>query len=148
MKDYFIEQNLYLKFMSNDDPIIKDYIIKIHKHHNTIDTITQIENVCDFKINDNSLFWTIVYEDRIIGFFNFIKREQPIDNTLELQRFYIDEEYRYLNIGSKVMSKIKEVAKDMNYSGLSLKVYCNNPAINFYNKNGFDTYYRYMYTKL
>ncbi|ELC8454593.1 GNAT family N-acetyltransferase [Clostridium perfringens] len=147
MKDYFIEQNLYLKFMSNDDPIIKDYIIKIHKHHNTIDTITQIENVCDFKINDNSLFWTIVYEDRIIGFFNFIKREQPIDNTLELQRFYIDEEYRNLNIGSKVMSKIKEVAKDMNYSGLSLKVYCNNPAINFYNKNGFDTYYRYMYTK-
>ncbi|WP_415275038.1 GNAT family N-acetyltransferase, partial [Clostridium perfringens] len=141
-------QNLYLKFMSNDDPIIKDYIIKIHKHHNTIDTIKQIENVCDFKINDNSLFWTIVYEDRIIGFFNFIKREQPIDNTLELQRFYIDEEYRNLNIGSKVMSKIKEVAKDMNYSGLSLKVYCNNPAINFYNKNGFDTYYRYMYTKL
>lgn len=148
MKDYFIEQNLYLKFMSNEDPIIKDYIIKIHKHHNTIDTITQIENVCDFKINDNSLFWTIVYEDRIIGFFNFIKREQPIDNTLELQRFYIDEEYRNLNIGSKVMSKIKEVAKDMNYSGLSLKVYCNNPAINFYNKNGFDTYYRYVYTKL
>ncbi|MDM0701394.1 GNAT family N-acetyltransferase [Clostridium perfringens] len=148
MKDYFIEQNLYLKFMSNDDPIIKDYIIKIHKHHNTIDTITQIENVCDFKINDNSLFWIIVYEDRIIGFFNFIKREQQIDNTLELQRFYIDEEYRNLNIGSKVMSKIKEVAKDMNYSGLSLKVYCNNPAINFYNKNGFDTYYRYMYTKL
>lgn len=89
-----------------------------------------------------------MYEDRIIGFFNFIKREQPIDNTLELQRFYIDEEYRNLNIGSKVMSKIKEVAKDMNYSGLSLKVYCNNPAINFYNKNGFDTYYRYMYTKL
>ncbi|NGT46626.1 acetyltransferase [Clostridium perfringens] len=148
MKDYFIEQNLYLKFMSNDDPIIKDYIIKIHKHHNTIDTITQIENVCDFKINDNSLFWIIVYEDRIIGFFNFIKREQQIDNTLELQRFYIDEEYRNLNIGSKVMLKIKEVAKDMNYSGLSLKVYCNNPAINFYNKNGFDTYYRYMYTKL
>ncbi|MDZ4994432.1 GNAT family N-acetyltransferase [Clostridium perfringens] len=148
MKDYFIEQNLYLKFMNNDDPIIKDYIIKIHKHHNTIDTITQIENVCDFKINDNSLFWTIVYEDRIIGFFNFIKREQSIDNTLELQRFYIDEEYRGLRLGAKVMSKIKEISKDMKYSGLALKVYCNNPAINFYDKNGFDTYYRYMYTKL
>ena len=148
MKDYFIEQNLYLKFMNNDDPIIKDYIIKIHKHHNTIDTITQIENVCDFKINDNSLFWTIVYEDRIIGFFNFVKREQSIDNTLELQRLYIDEGYRNSNIGSKVMLKIKEIAKDMKYSGLSLKVYCNNPAINFYDKNGFDTYYRYMYTKL
>ncbi|EGT0000220.1 GNAT family N-acetyltransferase [Clostridium perfringens] len=148
MKDYFIEQNLYLKFMNNDDPIIKDYIIKIHKHHNTIDTITQIENVCDFKINDNSLFWTIVYEDRIIGFFNFIKREQSIDNTLELQRLYIDEEYRNSNIGSKVMSRIKEIAKDMKYTGLALKVYCNNLAINFYDKNGFDTYYRYMYTKL
>lgn len=148
MKDYFIEQNLYLKFMNNDDSIIKDYIIKIHKHHNTIDTITQIENIYDFKINDNSLFWTIVYEDRIIGFLNFIKREQSIDNTLELQRLYIDEEYRNSNIGSKVMSKIKEIAKDMKYSGLALKVYCNNPAINFYEKNGFDTYYRYMYTKL
>ncbi|EGT0000919.1 GNAT family N-acetyltransferase [Clostridium perfringens] len=148
MKDYFIEQNLYLKFMDNDDPIIKDYIIKIHKHHNTIDTITQIENVCDFKISDNSLFWVIVYKDKIIGFLNFIKREQSIDNTLELQRLYIDEEYRNLNIGSKVMSRIKEIAKSMNYSGLSLKVYCNNPAIRFYERNGFVTYYRYMYSKL
>ncbi|XZM35262.1 GNAT family N-acetyltransferase (plasmid) [Clostridium perfringens] len=148
MKDYFIEQNLYLKFMDNDDPIIKDYIIKIHKHHNTIDTITQIENVCDFKISDNSLFWVIGYKDKIIGFFNFIKREQSIDNTLELQRLYIDEEYRNLNIGSKVMSRIKEIAKSMNYSGLSLKVYCNNPAIRFYERNDFVTYYRYMYSKL
>lgn len=148
MKDYFIKQNLYLKFMNNDNPIIKDYIIKIHKHHNTIDTITQIKDITDFKINDNSLFWTIVNEDRIIGFFNFIKREQSIENTLELQRLYIDAEYRNLDIGSQVMSKIKEIAKDMNYSGLTLKVYCNNPAINFYNKNGFNTYYRYMYTKL
>lgn len=148
MKDYLIEQNLYLKFMDNDDPIIKDYIIKIHKHHNTIDTITQIENVCDFKISDNSLFWVIGYKDKIIGFLNFIKREQSIENTLELQRLYIDEEYRNLNIGSKVMSRIKEIAKSMNYSGLSLKVYCNNPAIRFYERNGFDTYYRYMYSKL
>ncbi|XZH89579.1 GNAT family N-acetyltransferase [Clostridium perfringens] len=148
MKDYFVKQNLYLKFMNNDDPIIKDYIIKIHKHHNKIDTITQIKNISDFKINDNSLFWTIVYEDRIIGFFNFIKREQAIEKTLELQRFYIDEEFRNLSIGSEVISKIKEIAKDMNYSGLSLKVYCSNPAINFYGKNGFNTYYRYMYTKL
>lgn len=148
MKDYFIEQNLYLKFMDNDDPIIKDYIIKIHKHHNTIDTITQIENVCDFKISDNSLFWVIGYKDKIIGFLNFIKREQSIENTLELQRLYIDEEYRNLNIGSKLMSRIKEIAKSMNYSGLSLKVYCNNPAIRFYERNGFDTYYRYMYSKL
>ncbi len=54
-----------------------------------------------------------------------IKREQSIDNTSELQRFYIDEEYRNLRLGSKVMSKIKEIAKDMKYSGLSLKVYCN-----------------------
>lgn len=37
MKYYFIKQNLYLKFINNDDQIIKDYIIKIHKHHNTID---------------------------------------------------------------------------------------------------------------
>ena len=148
MKDYFIKQNLYLKFMNNDNPIIKDYIIKIHKHHNTIDTITQIKDVTDFKINDNSLFWTIVYEDRIIGFFNFIKREQSIENTLELQRLYIDAEYRNLDIGSQVMSKIKEIAKYTNYSGLTLKVYCNNPAINFYNKNEFNTYYRYMHTKL
>ena len=148
MKDYFIEQNLYLKFMDNDDPIIKDYIIKIHKHHNTIDTITQIENVCDFKISDNSLFWVIGYKDKIIGFLNFIKREQSIENTLELQRLYIDEEYRNLNIGSKLMSRIKEIAKSMNYSGLSLKVYCNNSAIRFYERNGFDTYYRYMYSKL
>lgn len=148
MKDYFIEQNLYLKFMDNDDPIIKDYTIKIHKHHNTIDTITQIENVCDFKISDNSLFWVIGYKDKIIGFLNFIKREQSIENTLELQRLYIDEEYRNLNIGSKLMSRIKEIAKSMNYSGLSLKVYCNNPAIRFYERNGFDTYYRYMYSKL
>ncbi|BDU93164.1 TPA: GNAT family N-acetyltransferase [Clostridium perfringens] len=148
MKYYFIEANIYLKFMKNDNQIIRDYIIKIHKHHNTIDTITQIENIYDFKINNNSLFWTIVYEDRIIGFFNFIKREQSIDNTLELQRFYIDEEYRNLRLGSKVMSKIKEIAKDMKYSGLSLKVYCNKLAVNFYHKNGFNTYYRYMYTKL
>lgn len=148
MKDYFIKQNLYLKFMNKNDLNIKDYIIKIHKHHNTIDTITQIKNVSDFKIGDNSLFWVIVFKDKIIGFFNFIKREQSIENTLELQRLYIDAKYRNLNIGSQVMSKIKEIAKDMNYSGLTLKVYCNNPAINFYNKNGFNTYYRYMYTKL
>ncbi len=61
MKDYFIEPNIYFKFMENDNQIIRDYIIKIHKHHNTIYTITQIENIYDFKINNNSLFWTIVY---------------------------------------------------------------------------------------
>ena len=148
MKDYLIEPNIYLKFMKNDEPIIVDYIVKIHKHHNTIDTITQIKNISDFKIGDNSLFGVIVFKNKIIGFFNFIKREQSIENTLELQRLFIDEEYRNLNIGSKVMLKIKEIAKEMNYSGLALKVYCNNPAIRFYNRTGFDIYYRYMYSEL
>lgn len=67
---------------------------------------------------------------------------------MELHRLYIDEVFRKHDIGSKVLGKLKEIVRMEGYSGLVAKVYCNNPAINFYNKNGFDTYYRYMYTKL
>lgn len=68
MKKYIIESNLYLRQVDNDSSLIYDYIVKIHRHHNTIDYITQIENVGDIVIDNNSIFWLIVYNEQVLGF--------------------------------------------------------------------------------
>lgn len=144
-KDYIINDQITLVLSSNESSDVLDYVVKMHKYHNKIDSISPVLNVNEFDKNDDSTYWLIKYKDNKIGFLNLIYREQSIDNTLEIHRFFIDAEARKDGIGSEVIKFLKKQAKHYGYRGITAKVYCNNPAIMFYEKNSFKTYYRYMF---
>lgn len=143
-KEYIVDKNIILKPISNDEEIVHEYIIKMHIYHNSIDNISPVKDVKKFKKMKNSVFWMINYKNKIVGFLNLVYRNQCIDNALEIHRFFIDNEYRKYGIGSRVINLLKLLAKEKGYSEIVAKIYCDNPAISFYENNGFETYYRYM----
>ncbi|MEE0699199.1 MAG: GNAT family N-acetyltransferase [Bacilli bacterium] len=147
-KEYVIDENIILKPVPNNDDIVYKYIIKMHEHHNNIDNICPVQDVKRFNKMDNSVFWLIYYNNEIVGFLNMVYREQCIDNTIEIHMFYVDDIYRKYGIGSKIIQALKLVVKEKGYKGIVAKVYCDNPAINFYERNGFKTYYRYMISEI
>jgi ribosomal protein S18 acetylase RimI-like enzyme len=60
---------------------------------------------------------------------------------LEIQRIYVVQEYKGRHIGSKLLKKAMEVAKNNNHSYIWLGVWENNQnAIRFYEKHGFEKY--------
>jgi GNAT superfamily N-acetyltransferase len=147
-KEYIVDEKICLRPIKNDESVLKDYIIKMHNHHNSLDNISPVKNIDQFEKTENSVFWLIYYENKIIGFINLFYREQCIENMLEIHRIYVDDEYRGYGVGSKIIDLLKTLAKENGYNGITAMVYCNNPAINFYESNGFETYYRYMFTKV
>lgn len=141
---FFISENISLVPVENTASIVHEYVSKLHIHHNSIDNVSPIKEINSFKKLSNSKFWTITFSNRVVGILNLVIREQVIDNLLEIHRLYIDEDVRNNNLGGLVLDKVEEISKEFGFDGVAAKVYCENPAINFYERNGFETYYRYM----
>ena len=60
------------------------------------------------------------------------------NETVEMKRFHVLKDYQNKNIGSKMISKLENLAKDLNFKYSILETGSTmGTAINFYKKNGY-----------
>lgn len=87
--------------------------------------------------------WIVTYADQPIAMFvlsdhqlaNFVNKTESGIKTKELMYFYVDENFRGLGVGSKILSHIKEICKESNIEMIVFDTL--NPNLNhFYEKNG------------
>jgi len=63
------------------------------------------------------------------------------DSSLEIERIYIDQDYQGKGIGTKLLEKAKERARELDLEYVWLGVWeKNTDAIRFYQRNGFEIY--------
>ena len=83
-------------------------------------------------IIDNQIVGYLVGSLNTEGSYNNIKQA-------ELNNMYILEEYRGMNIGSKLFAKLKDICLKNSIEEIKVVAdYKNINAINFYKKNGFN----------
>lgn len=76
--------------------------------------------------------------NKTAGGSNHMKWEEPIADALYLGRLAVNVEYLNKGIGTKLLNHAIQITQDQEIDYLRLMVVdINEPAINFYNKNGF-----------
>ncbi|EKQ50901.1 MULTISPECIES: GNAT family N-acetyltransferase [unclassified Clostridium] len=95
--------------------------------------------------NNGSRFYIVQNNDEVVAYMkvNFDKAQTEIehDNTLEVQRIYILQEYKGKHIGKRLIQKAIEIGRDRNLNYIWLGVWEHNyNAIKFYEKQGFEKF--------
>ena len=106
------------------------------------------ENFSISKTTDNiknpDIHYSIIYVDDLPAGYAKIIRNKPQENiesqnSCQLERIFILDEFIPLKIGQKLMSFVEEQAKDLRLDTLWLSVYIkNHRAIRFYQRNDFE----------
>ena len=66
---------------------------------------------------------------------------------LDIDEFCVDKAYRRQNVATKMISFIKDYARDQGFGRIELNMWSfNREALAFYEAAGFATYRRYMET--
>lgn len=89
----------------------------------------------------NTAFYFALLDQNIIGYlklnFSTSQTEIKADNTVEIERIYVQQAYLGKNIGLQLFQKAVEIAKEKAAEFLWLAVWEENErAIRFYKKNG------------
>ncbi|MDO9037213.1 MAG: GNAT family N-acetyltransferase [Lutibacter sp.] len=103
-------------------------------------------------LNPNSIFYFTYFNNALVGYFklneNDAQTEQYNQNTIELERIYVLNQFQGQQIGKHMLSKTIEIAKAKKHSFLWLGVWeKNTAAIRFYERYGFvkfATHYYYI----
>ncbi|PKQ63269.1 GNAT family N-acetyltransferase [Labilibaculum manganireducens] len=100
--------------------------------------------------NENSEFYFAILKDRVIGYLkiNFGQSQTEIkdEDTLEIERIYVLEEFHGKKIGQILYEKAIELAKEKKVHYVWLGVWEQNPrAIRFYEKNGFMQFDKHIF---
>ncbi|WP_256709793.1 GNAT family N-acetyltransferase [Paenibacillus sp. FSL H8-0548] len=65
-------------------------------------------------------------------------------DAVELKRFFVEPEYRQQGIGALILSRLEELARELNYNILRLETGAEQPeSITFYKKHGYYEIERY-----
>ena len=89
------------------------------------------------QINKGILFYIAEYKGKACGFIS----ATPKDNHLQIYRIeklYILKEAQGLGVGKQLIKHIEELASKRGFSTIELNVNRNNPAVKFYEKQGFN----------
>lgn len=130
------ERTFYETFYNeNLEEDMNDYLIKNFSY-------AQLET--EFK-NSRSKFYMVQNDKKIVAYMklNFIEDQinKDYENTLEIQRIYVTQEYKGRHIGKSLIKKAIEIAKNNNKNYIWLGVWEKNiNAIRFYKKQGFVKY--------
>ena len=90
---------------------------------------------CENLNPDMDRVWICEYDNKIIGFILLMHRD---DNAAQLRYFYIDEEYRGIGLGKKLMQLYMEFLKEKNYRSSYLWTTRElDSAISLYTRHGF-----------
>lgn len=100
--------------------------------------------------NPESLFYLAFWENEPIGFLKVnlgeAQTESLYKNTLEIQRIYVLKAFHGKKIGQLLLDKAIEIAKQHLVDYIWLGVWEeNHKALNFYNKNGFNTFDKHVF---
>jgi ribosomal protein S18 acetylase RimI-like enzyme len=95
--------------------------------------------------NNGSRFYIVQNNEEVVAYMklNFDKAQTEIghNNTLEVQRIYVLQEYRSKSIGKMLRKKAIEIGKNNNLNYIWLGVWEQNiNAIKFYEKQGFEKF--------
>lgn len=133
---YISEKTFYETFSNeNTDEDMKNYLKENFSYE-------QLES--ELK-NNGSRFYIVENNEDVVAYMklNFDKAQTEIDhdNTLEVQRIYVSQEYKSKHIGKMLMQKAIEIGKnnDLNYIWLGVWEH-NINAIKFYEKQGFEKF--------
>jgi len=93
----------------------------------------------------NSKFYLVFNNKEVVAYmkvnFDKAQTEDGYNNTLEIQRIYVLEEYKNNNIGKNLITKAIEVANEKKLDYIWLGVWEKNiNAIRFYEKQGFKKF--------
>lgn len=103
--------------------------------------------------NSNSEFYFAEIDSEVIGYLklNFKDAQQEFqhDNSLEVQRIYIDQAYQGQQIGQSLLDFSFKRAQEESVDYIWLGVWEHNPgAIRFYEKNGFSVFDKHSFLML
>ncbi len=134
-----------VKLKKENNDFFREWIIKEWKHHNTVDNIYQLKIIKpeELSFKENEEYYKIVCKEKMVGFIG----TKNYDNKIYLYRFYIDEEYRNLGIGTIALEKLIGIAKYKN-KDISLEVSGINEAKNLYERLGFKVHTIEMVLKI
>ncbi|AGX43886.1 GNAT family N-acetyltransferase [Clostridium saccharobutylicum] len=95
--------------------------------------------------NNGSRFYIVKNNEEVVAYMklNFDKAQTEIghNNTLEVQRIYVLQEYKSKHIGKMLMKKATEIGENNNLNYIWLGVWEQNiNAIKFYEKQGFEKF--------
>lgn len=95
--------------------------------------------------NEGSIFFIVESNGETAAYmkvnFDKAQTEGGHDNTLEVQRIYVLNQYKGRRIGKELIEKAKEIAHDNGLKYIWLGVWENNfNAIKFYEKQGFEKF--------
>jgi ribosomal protein S18 acetylase RimI-like enzyme len=102
-------------------------------------SINQLTN--EFMNSDSSFYFTRM-DEKIIGYlkinFGVAQTDFKEDNSIEVERIYVLEEFQGKNVGQNLLNKAIEISREKNAKSVWLGVWEKNyKAIRFYQKNGF-----------
>ena len=101
-----------------------------------------IQQLTNELLNSESSFYFARINEKIIGYLkiNFGKAQTDFkeDDSIEIERVYVSEEFQGKNVGQNLLNKAIEICGEKNAQFLWLGVWEKNyKAIRFYQKNGF-----------
>lgn len=95
--------------------------------------------------NNGSRFYIVENNEEVVAYmklnFDKAQTETEHDNTLEVQRIYVLQEYKSKHIGKRLIQKAIEIGRNNNLNYIWLGVWENNiNAIRFYEIQGFQKF--------
>lgn len=98
----------------------------------------EIHNMFETYNNNSGIYFIATDNDQIIGGGGIQKLKDNNDNICELQKVYLDKNYRGQGIGRKILELCIEFAQKSNFDAIYLETFPNmKGAQNLYLKLGF-----------
>lgn len=99
----------------------------------------EIHNMFEAYNNNSGVYFIATDSDKIIGGGGIQKLKDNNDNTCELQKVYLDKNYRGQGIGRKILELCIEFAEKLNYDAIYLETFPNMKGAQYlYLKLGFN----------
>ncbi len=138
-------ENLDVKLEKENNDYFREWIIEEWKHHNTVDPIYQLRIIKpeELTFEENEEYYKIMDDNKMVGFIGIKNYKKQI----YVYRFFIDEKYRGKGIGTIVLNKMIDIAKQQD-KDMTLDVSGYNVAKDLYERLGFKTHWTRMVLKI
>ena len=108
------------------------------------------DQLTDELNNANSQFYIAYSDTEVVGYlkinFGDAQTETINENTLEVQRIYVLQNFHGKNIGQLLLEKVKKIAQTTDVEYIWLGVWEeNHRALRFYTKNGFVVFDKHVF---
>lgn len=95
------------------------------------DIVTNSENICLIARDDEKAVGYVIAEPKVFGY--------RLSKCIEIDNMGVSPDYRSKGIGTELLNKVTERAKDQGYKRIFVNSYWKNEgAVSFYEKNGFE----------